>query len=117
MATVYLNSERPAMNYESLTVSNTPKALTASEYKTALVKDPGTAANPPATVTNTAKMALITVETDAIRFTLDGTTVSDTAGHKLNSGDSLTIYGLQNIAKARFHRVSNDATIHVTYFC
>ena len=118
MATVFINGDPPAFNYESLTVSNTPKALTASEYNTAISKDGGNATNAftPATVTKHARMALVTVETDAVRFTVDGTTVSATVGHKLDAGDSLTIYGYQNIQKARFHRVTSDATIHVTYY-
>ena len=85
---------------ESVTVSTTSKALTAASYKQ-------------------FQKAMITVETNAIRFTLDGITTPTSAGVgiKLNVGENLFLPNQDLISKFRAIRSSaTDATLKVTYW-
>lgn len=68
------------------------------------------------------RAALITIETAAIRFCIDGTTATVTSGtgacHLMNAGDSYVIRGTGNISRFRAINAAagNGAEIHVTYF-
>lgn len=110
MARVTINESLRAHAHESITVSSTPIGITA----TLLVSTPTT--NNPYSSARHAVEALLTVETDAIRYTLDGTTVSDTVGHKLDAGDELIVQGHGNLSKLRMAKVTNDAAVKVTVF-
>lgn len=111
MSTVYVNGPRPAIanSYEAVTVSSTAVALTASKYEGANVLHH-------TAVPFSAILAVITVEDDDIRYTVDGTTPTSTIGHKANVGDVIQIHGRQNINKFRAIRVTNDSSIRVTYY-
>ena len=70
-----------------------------------------------------AKAALISVETGAIRFTLDGTVPVVTAtaggkGHLMNVGDSYVVRGLENIQKFLCIQAvtATGGSVKVTYF-
>lgn len=70
-----------------------------------------------------AKAALISVETGAIRFTLEGTTPVVTAtdggvGHLLNVGDSYVIRGYENISNFKCIQAvtATGGIVRVTYF-
>jgi len=92
-----------AFGYESLTVSNTAKALTSSKYKTSI---------------HTATVAFITVEDAQIRYRYDGTNPTASEGHLANPGDviKIKIEGYDNIKNFKAIRTgSNDATLRVTY--
>lgn len=91
-----------AFAYESITVSSTAQKFTKATYDTD--EDP-----------QRARKALVTVETAAIRYRVDGTDPTSSEGHKLGVGDVLTILGYGNIKRFRAIRVSSDATIKVTY--
>ena len=85
---------------ESVTVSFTSKGLTAANY-------------------SQFQKAMITVETNAIRFTLDGITTPTSAGVgiKLNVGENLFLPNQDLISKFRAVRSSaTDATLKVTYW-
>lgn len=89
-----------ALAYESLTVSSTSKAMTSATYTTEV------------------KKAFCTLETNAIRFTLDGINVPTSAGvgHKLEVGQTLTLNGYAQIALFRAVRSSaTDAALKCTY--
>ncbi len=84
-------------NFESVTVAATSKALTSGTY-------------------GDAQYAFITVETAAVRFTVDGTTVSATIGHILEPGDTLQLNRNSQIAEVRFYRRDGvSATLRVSY--
>ena len=84
---------------ESVTVSSTSKALTTANY-------------------SQFQRAMITVETAAIRFTLDGvTTPTDAVGIKLNVGENLFLPNQDLISKFRAIRLTaTNATLKVTYW-
>lgn len=87
--------------YESVTVSSVSKGLTATTY------GPG------------VKKALITCETNSIRFTLDLVNVPTSAGvgHLLYPGQPLVLENRYEIVKFRAVRASaTDAVLKVTYF-
>ena len=68
------------------------------------------------------KAALITVETAAINFTLDGTLPTATSGtnygHKMDAGQSYVIRGYKNIRKFKCINAvaSNGAIVKYTLF-
>ena len=92
-------------NSPGLTIGATSTALTASLYA------PGTTAAP-ATL---ASFALLTVETDQIRWFADGTTPTATFGHLANSGDVIELQGTNVIVNFRAIRVTTNATLQVSY--
>ena len=83
--------------YQDLTVSNSAVGLT---LPTSL----------------TPRAAVITVESDQVRFTLDTTTPTSSKGHLLNVGDMLELANTEMLSNARFIRVTTDATLRITYF-
>lgn len=92
-----------AIGYEDITVSSTALGFTT-----------GTAF--PDGKTARADLAVVTCETDAVRYRLDGVAPTATVGHKLAADGSLTIYGERNLKAAQFIRVTLDATLRVTYY-
>lgn len=95
-------AEEQAGASQSMTVTATPTAFTAANYTGAgNVK---------------AKRAMFVVETNSIRYTLDGTTPSNTVGHLAVDGDVVIIDGPGNIAGFRAARVTADSSTYVTFF-
>lgn len=87
--------------YEKMTVTNAVKTLTAATYVSGDKK---------------ARVAYLSVETNGVNFTYDGTTPSATEGHLLNAGESITINGYANISQFKMFRSgAADATVKVTY--
>ena len=83
------------ISYEDITVSSSSIPLT--------------------TIPATAVRAVITVETDAVRFKTDGNNPSSTVGHLLNINDVLILESAADITAFKVIRVTNDATIRVSY--
>lgn len=101
--------EGDAQAYEKLSTITSSTGFTAAKIQTA-----GGAQ---------ARAALISVETAAVRFTLDGTTpvvtaTSNGTGHLLNAGDSYVIRGANNIKRFRAINAvdGNGALIFCTFF-
>lgn len=87
--------------YEAFTVSTTALALSASEYVSGNKK---------------AQVAHITVESQPINYTYEGTTPTSSIGHNLTAGSTLTLEGYANIVAFRMIRSgASDATVKVTY--
>ena len=83
--------------FETVTISSSSVALTAATYLN-------------------QRFALITVETNPVRFRLDGTAPTATVGHILNAGDILELSSREQIVSARFIRKdAADATLSVSY--
>ncbi len=105
---------RGGFNGETLTVTNASKALTASVYNPVITSVPSSQSR--------ADYAYITVETDAIRWwpctgslcTIGAPTA--TVGHLQAANTSFTVWGYSNIQNLRMIRVTNDATIMVSYY-
>ena len=98
MPQVRIGSLAP-FDHESLTV-NGATTLTATKYL-------GIAARELA--------AIITVETDQIRYWLDGTAPEAAVGHLLNPGDSMVLENRSQLAGFKAIKVTNNATIRVSY--
>jgi len=58
--------------------------------------------------------ALVTVETDQVRFRTDGTDPTASEGHLLNVGDALELHDMQEVQNIRFIRVTADATLKIS---
>lgn len=109
-AVTTIPTTREAFASEQLTSIVTALPLTSTKFKnfTAL----GTVGD----IAKSATVALLTQETNSIRYTMDGTTPTDTVGTLLLAGQSLVIQGMGKIQKFQFIRVTNDGTLTVTYF-
>lgn len=92
--------------HESITVSTVSKSLTSSVHSP--TNADGTASS------KQAEYATITVETDSVRIYFDGT-AADGSGHLILSGSVVNLYGSNQIRNFRAIRVTNDATIRVSY--
>jgi hypothetical protein len=60
--------------------------------------------------------ALFKVETDQIRYRMDGTDPTASVGMLLEVGDSLTVFGPKNLANFKAIKVTNNALISVEYY-
>ena len=97
-----MGQELTVFAYEAVAISNASKGFTSATYS-------------PATY-GPASRAFITVETDQIRWTCDGSTVpTSTVGHLANDGDIVIIEGINNVKNFRCIRVNTDASIKVSY--
>lgn len=88
-----------ASEYEAITVDNTAggKACTTAKV-------------------GKSTKAFITVETAQIRFTIDGTAPTTTAGHLADDGDTIVLDSAEDIAAFRAIRTGAvSATLHCTY--
>ncbi|MDO9465247.1 MAG: hypothetical protein Q7J67_08130 [bacterium] len=56
-----------------------------------------------------------TLETDNIRFTIDGTVPSSTVGHLLKVGESLTISNADDIKNFKCIKVTTNASLKISY--
>jgi len=96
---------RNVVAYATLTVSNVGAGVGLSSASTP--------------ITTKTKRAIITVETDQVRWRGDGTAPSSTEGHLLNNGDSLQFLDANYESLLRailFIRVTADAKLKITYF-
>lgn len=107
MADHVIHAGLDAYTRETIAVSTTAKNLTATKLRTQIGSS----------YQNTgAVAALLTVETNSIRYTLDGTTATASVGHVLAAGDTLLVTGMGNLSRLSMIRVSADASVEVTYF-
>jgi hypothetical protein len=93
-----------AYDAEAITVSNTAIGFTAAKVTHAS----NGSIHP--------REATFTVETDQIRFRLDGTDPDASTGHLVNAGETIKIIGEADILAFRAIRVTTDATIFAHYF-
>ena len=97
-----------AYAYEAITVGNTAIGITATLLQ-----------NSAATENVNHKgvfEVFLSVETNAIRYRIDGTDPTASEGHPLAAGDKLTVTGYNNIKRLRMIRQSADAAVKVTLF-
>ena len=100
-----IESEFQTVGYEAITVSSTAIGFTAAKIL-------------PTTgdfKAHRCQAVFATLETDSIRFTLDGTTPTNLIGHLLTSGQNLTIRNAVDIVNFRAIRVTSDASLKVTF--
>lgn len=104
-------------SYEEVAVSTTAVSLSASKYKVSTVHNSSVVSH---TVQNTwAEQAFITVVSNAIRWTVDGTTPTAGAtgtGHDAVANDIIVLDGSDAIRQFKAIRATADATLKVTYF-
>lgn len=91
------------MAFESITVSSAAIGFTAATY-----------GNPTTGAAGTS--ALVTIESNPVRWRADGTDPTASVGHLLGAGESLEVEGSLDLASIRFIATGSDATARVTYF-
>jgi hypothetical protein len=106
-ATAQVSSVMPmagdAFAYEAITVADTAVGFTVATYAP--------------TGRPSAKMVLITVETQPLRYRLDGVAPTTSEGHALVATDMRYVVGANNIRNFRMVRsTGSSATVRVTYF-
>jgi len=87
--------------FEQLTVSSTVKTLTEGVYKPNRREK--------------AQKALITVETDSVRFLTNGDTPTSSFGMLGSNGDTIELESYDEISKFCAIRITNDVTLNITY--
>jgi hypothetical protein len=90
-------------DYESITV-NTAIGFTAAKISRA-ISGSG----------RQADYVMVTVETDQIRYRLDGVAPTSSEGHLVAAGDGFEINGALFISNFLAIKVTNNATIRCTY--
>lgn len=88
--------------HESISVAGTAIGFTAATRKSA-----ANGAD--------ARFAFATLETDQIRWTVDGTTPTATVGHLASIGDTIELHDPNNIANFLAIKVTGTATLKVSY--
>ena len=63
-----------------------------------------------------ANAILFTVESNPIRFTIDGTTVTNSVGHRVDAGQSYEVMGERNCANFRCRDISGASSVKITVF-
>lgn len=116
MPVTFVNGSLPAVDFETITVSNVAIGVTASKLTSVLTRNANSGEQSYVEVRRLDE-ALFTVETNPIRFRLDGTDPTAAIGHLLNAGDSLVVTGFGNLSKLRFIRQgAADGTVQATYY-
>ena len=116
MASVQVNGTLRARDHESITTLTSSTGLTSTKY----VKE--STANDPFSRIRHAVEVVITVEVADIRWTIDGTVPTVSAGtglgHIASLGDDITITGHDNIKNFRAINAvaANGAALRITYF-
>lgn len=93
-------AERKPAGYRQLAVSNTAVGLASATGG----------------IPTYATRAVITVETDAIRWRDDGTDPSATVGMPVAANASFELSSAESIAAFKTIRVTTDAKINITYY-
>lgn len=92
-----------AFAFESISVSSSAIGFTTATWS-----------NP--TTGSAARMALVTIETNPVRWRADGTNPTASVGHLLGAGDGVKVWGATDITSIRFIATGGDATARVTYY-
>lgn len=108
-STISLREVRDPYAWEKLTIGAAASGLTTTKITPAAPSNPGSGSR------KSAEIVLITVETDSIRWTVDGTTPTGANGHLSQAGDVIELVGINSIRAFLAIRVTTDATIQVTY--
>lgn len=108
---IRVNGARHAFAFEQITVDNTAggKGATAATAFPRVISGGSS-------FDHGAEEAFISIETDQVRYTLDGTAPTSSLGHILEAGDILQLIGRDMIVKLRMIRVTTNAAVSVTYF-
>lgn len=93
--------------FEQITVGAGSTALTSAVYLDRSTE---------AAKAQKAMEATITVETNGIRYRVDGGTPTSTVGHLLPSGSAITLVGTTAIANFRAYAPTPSAVLSVTYY-
>lgn len=86
------------LGFQKLTVSSSPVGFTFPS------------------VTPTIRAITVTVETNSIRYRLDGSDPDTSTGHLLYDGDVLDITNVNSLKNFKAIAVTSDATIQITYY-
>jgi hypothetical protein len=105
MGDIIFDKDYISGGYETITVSNVAIGFTAAK----IIPTSGDFLG------KVCQAVFCTLETDSIRFTLDGTTPTSAIGHLLNAGQNLTLKNPSDISNFRAIRVTGDASLKVTF--
>jgi len=103
----YDTDEVTPIDYATLTVSNAAGGVGLAD------------ATPAITAGRTVKRAVITLETDQVRWRCDGTAPTASEGHLMEVGSALSFMSngyQQTLNKIKFIRVTGDAALKITYY-
>lgn len=108
LASVNIPDNLNAVDFEDISVAGTAVGITTSKLK----RGGGPELSPV-----TVRAALITCNTNAIRFRIDGAAdPTASLGHRLAPGQELVLMGSANIARLRMIQESAGSNVSVTFF-
>jgi hypothetical protein len=96
-----LNDKQTAFNFETLTVGASAIGPTVATIWPASGFE--------------ATYGLFTVETNTVRYRMDGTDPTASVGHPLYADQNLEVHGKENLRNLKFIQVSGGATVSCTY--
>ncbi len=120
MPSITINGTMNPGDFESITTMTAATGLTSTKYNKLITTNSGDDLGN--AIIRRAREALVTVEVDDIKWTVDGTTPTTTAvsgvGHHSVAGDNITLQGSQAISNFRAinETNANGAILRVTYF-
>lgn len=88
--------------FETITVSSASIGFTSATYAP--------------TGQTPAFAALVTIETNSVRFRSDGTAPTASVGHIVTANQTIEVCGTDNVKNFRMIRVGSDASATVSYF-
>ena len=115
MAT-YIAGPLKAFASEAITIDDTAggKALSTAEYADTTTAGTGYGSG---LYKRRVKLAVVTVETQQLRWTCDGTAPTSSVGHLANVADSIILEGYDNIVAFRAIRATGSSSaVYVTYY-
>jgi hypothetical protein len=107
LAVVYTNGELKARAFETLSSIASSTPFSPSTYSVAGVGNRGT---------QFPEEALVTVETQSVRWRVDGTAPTAAVGHLAAAGSSITVSGYNNIKNFKVIETTASGKITVSYF-
>lgn len=98
-----VSGELVPVNDEALTVSSVAIGFTASKY------------NPGGSL-NQARVAILSTETDSLRYRVNGSNPTSSVGHLVPAGSSAVVCGYTAIEQFKAIRVSTDVAVYATFY-
>jgi hypothetical protein len=97
------DTDLEAFAFETISVAGTAVGFTAATWR-----DPSSG--------SAAKLAVVDIETAAIRWRADGTDPTATVGHPVGIGGQIKVYGGEDLTSFKMIRQGSTASASVTYY-
>jgi hypothetical protein len=113
-----VNMQAMPSGFEQVTVTSGAGGigLTSTKFRKVTVPTSQGQGGAQAIQTVIAEQCLITINTNPVRWTIDGTTPTSTVGHPGAAGDIIMLDGINAIQNFKAIATGSNSTLDVTYF-